>query len=60
MALSGVEGPFDKLTAPSEAEGPQEYYYIPWKMPSTHFHRLVGAGSWGMEKEKTGPLLSQG
>jgi hypothetical protein len=26
MALSGVEGPFDKLTTPSEVEGPQEYY----------------------------------
>jgi len=26
MALSGVEGPFDRLTAPSEVEGPQEYY----------------------------------
>ena len=25
MALSGVEGPFDKLTTPSKAEGPQEY-----------------------------------
>jgi hypothetical protein len=25
MALSGVEGSFDKLTTPSEAEGPQEY-----------------------------------
>jgi hypothetical protein len=26
MALSGVEGSFDRLTTQSEVEGPQEYY----------------------------------